>query len=95
MIFHAVSHPIDTVAHPTIPVGFRWAVSASDDPTNLSACLGAGWSPDADSAAWIAAQAAHIAATAFGMGGGVAQCAQLILSYDPVPADADFLNTGA
>ena len=95
MIFYAVSHPIDTVAHSTIPVGFRWTVSASNDPTDVSACLGAGWSPDADTAALIAAQAAHIAATAFGMGGGVAHCAQLILSNDPVPAGADILNMGA
>jgi len=95
VIFYAISHPINVAAHPTIPVGFRWAVSASNDAGDMSSHLGAGWAPDADTAAWISTQAASIAATAFGMGGGVAQCAQLILNYDPVPAGADTLNVGA
>lgn len=95
MILYAISHPINIVEHPTIPEGFRWTVSTSSDPTNVAACLGAGWAPDADTAAWIAAQATAIAVGAVRLNGGVSEPAQIVLNYDPVPAGHDTLNIGA
>lgn len=95
MIFQAVSNPIDTDLHPTVPPGYRWAVSTNEDPSDVSACLGAGWAPDESSAAWIADQSATIAACAYRMAGGTASVATQALDYDPIPAEADELSIGA
>jgi hypothetical protein len=94
MIFYAISHPIDTDAHPSLPAGFRWAVSSSSDTSDSSACLGAGWAPDASTAAWIADQSGAIAVTAHRLAAGTANVETLLLDYDPIPADADNLNLG-
>jgi hypothetical protein len=93
MILYAISHPIDTTVH-ALPAGFRWAVSTSDDPSDVTACLGAGWVADSGAAAWIADQAAAIGAQANRMAAGTCEVVNLALNYDPIPADSDSIGLG-
>jgi hypothetical protein len=98
--FYALAHPVDTELHPTIPPGCRWAVYRADGDggappwSDLSACLGAGWSPEIGAAGFVADQAAHIALKAAAaarheppdMQFGVRH---VLLDFDPIPAEGD------
>jgi hypothetical protein len=48
---YAVVHPVDRVAHPTVPEGFRWAVMLGPcGPGDMSRCANAGWCPTREEA---------------------------------------------
>jgi hypothetical protein len=96
--FYALAHPVDTELHPTIPPGCRWAVYRSEGDgsppawTDLSACYGAGWSPEIGAAGFIADQAAHIALKAAAHAERVAPdmtfgVRHVLLDFDPIPAE--------
>lgn len=76
---HPMANPIDVAAYPTQPAGWRWAVYATDQWHDLEHCIGAGWAPDRESAAWIAEQAAEIAARV----SGLATVPVTALDHDP------------
>jgi len=86
-------HPIDTVAHPTIPPGFRWAVYVGIDWPDMMTCLNAGWCPTQYEAA-IEGEAARV------VGARVAMLCSVIpstpptffLDADPIPSGCDIVT---
>ena len=101
MFLFAVAHPVDVVAHPSIPAGWRWAVYDDDtDWSSMSACLGAGWAPEQGAAAWIADQAAAIAASAVAISVGGERSPNrptvrsVVLDHDPIRVGNDFVRVG-
>lgn len=94
MHLYALAHPVDVEAHPSIPPGFRWAVYRSDDWSNMTDCLGAGWAPDEGAAKWIADQAATIAVRSMRTSGVPADLSVTSIGYDPVESGHDFVTVG-
>jgi hypothetical protein len=54
-------HEVNTLAHPSVPPGFRWAVHVGDSWSDLKTCLNAGWEPTHAVAA-MAGEAAGVCA---------------------------------
>ena len=94
MIIYAVAHQVDTVKHPTVPPGWRWAVYRSDRFDDASECFGAGWAPEEGAAVFIAGQAAYIAAKALALCGSGAEVVTHTLDYDPIMSGADLISIG-
>lgn len=91
MLIVALAHPIDVTAHPTCPVGWRWAVHIGTDYADIGSCLNAGWEPSEYQARLAAEQAAvcaHKVALRFDPSAGFES---VVLSHDPVPSAADDL----
>lgn len=87
-------HPIDTAAHPTVPAGFRWAASTGPNPADLSRIANAGWCPTAAEAEAEGDQNAATATRALQLCGVEARYGGVHhLTYDPVPAGTDAVNT--
>jgi hypothetical protein len=90
-----VVHPIDPVAHPSVPEGWRWAVMAGvgTPPADLGHCANAGWAPT-EAEAWLEGETVGAAATkALRMFGVPATYSKLPLDFDPIPAGGDRLGT--
>lgn len=93
-VITVVVHEVDTVAHPTVPPGWRWAVMVGDRPPgDLAACANAGWEPDDRSAAVAGETVGAAAAKALRMCGVPADYrGVLLLDHDPIPAGGDRLG---
>lgn len=90
-------HAVDTVAHPDVPDGWRWAAHLGTDWGDLGTCLNAGWQPSQVDAA-IAGEAAAVCAVKVArlLSPGVEVCSVTVtLDADPIPADGDFISIGA
>lgn len=89
LVIHAVAHAVNTVAHPAVPPGWRWAVHLGDDFGDLDSCLNAGWAPTSDSAQVAAEAAAVCAHKVAALYDPTAAFRSLILDHDPIPAGGD------
>lgn len=89
LLIHVLVHPVDTMAHPTVPPGYRWAVHFGADWADLDTCLNAGWQPTDIDAALIG-EAAAVCAARVAMRLGVAFAGDTVqLEHDPIAAGAD------
>lgn len=89
-----VVHPIDTVAHPTVLAGWRWAVQVGTDWADLDACLNAGWCPDRSEAAIAGEAAAVVGAKVAALCGVETRGGTVFLDHDPIPAGHDRIDAG-
>lgn len=85
-----VVHEVNTVAHPTLAPGWRWAVHAGGGrPDDLSRCAQAGWAPT-EAAAWAEGEQVAAACTQACRTFGIpADLRRLRLLRDPIAAGAD------
>lgn len=88
-------HPVNIEAHPTLPPGWRWAVTLGDGPPDdLNWCINAHWAPTREIAELEGDRNLATAVRALQMlnqparYGGV-----VVLDTDPLQAGADRLNT--
>lgn len=86
----ALVHPVDLVAHPTYPGGWRWAVQVGGGRIDdLDRCVGAGHCETESEASVAAEQHASVAVKALRLLGVPAGYGYLRLGHDPIPAEAD------
>lgn len=89
MPIRVLVHPIDTVRHPHIPPGFRWAVHVGERWSDMETCLNAGWEPTVSAAA-IAGEAAAVCAAKVALLHGTDVDARTVeLEHDPVEQGND------
>lgn len=89
MQIRAVAHPINTLAHPSVPPGFRWAVYVGERWEDMDTCLNAGWEATFDGAAIAAEAAAVCAAKVALLHGTEVDGRSLRLDHDPICAGND------
>lgn len=95
MLIGVVVHPINTLAHSSVPPGFRWGVYLEDRWADLGRCMNAGWEPTAGAAAMAGESAAVCAVRAAqACGRADARMETTMLDYDPVPAGRDLITVG-
>lgn len=85
----ALAHPVNTLAHHTIPPGFRWAVYVGENWADMDSCLNAGWEPTLDGAAIAAEAAAVCAAKVALMHGTEVDGKSIRLDHDPIEQGND------
>lgn len=95
MLIGVVVHPINALAHPSVPPGFRWGVYLEDRWADLSRCMNAGWAPTANDAA-MSGEAAAICAVraAQACGRADARMETTVLDYDPTAGAPDLITIG-
>jgi len=85
-----VVHPVDVVAHPTYPPGFRWCVMVGGrPPTDLDYCTQAGHEPTIDVALAIGEMVGVAVVKGLRLMGCPAAYGKLILAEDPMPPESD------
>lgn len=94
MLIGVVVHPINTLAHPTVPPGFRWAVHVGESWSDLSTCLQAGWEPDQAGAALAGENAAVVGVKVANLCGQHAELKTTLLEFDPIGVGKDFVTVG-
>lgn len=95
LLIRLVLHEIDTVIHPTIPPGWRWAVMVGAvEHHDMSACANAGWCPSETEAALEGEMVAVTAVKVARMLGVPVSYEQVRLDYDPIPVDGDLVTIG-
>ena len=89
-----VIHPIDTVRHPSVPPGWRWAVHiGGGPPSDVARVANAGWCPDEASARLEGEQNAATATIAAQIFGVPATYRLLVLAVDPITPGHDRVQT--
>ena len=88
-------HEVNTLAHPTVPPGWRWAVHVGDDWADTKRCLNAGWEPT-QAAALLAGEAAGVCAAKVAqlLGASGVELRSFVLDRDPVKPGADLIRVG-
>jgi hypothetical protein len=87
-------HPIDTVVHPDVPEGFRWAVMVGGaQPHDIDMCAHAGWCPSFSEAAFEGESHGAAAVRALRMFGIPSAYNVLQLPEDPIPAGCSTIHT--
>jgi hypothetical protein len=94
MIVGVVVHQINTLVHPTIPPGFRWAVHVGTAWDDMTSCLNAGWAPNAAEAAITGEGAAVCAVKVARILGHDLTIASTMLDHDPIRAGNDLIQIG-
>lgn len=100
MIVYSIVHPVSTLAHPTYPQGWRWAVMVTRGPypgardaAEVEATANAGWQPDRAEATSVADQNCATAVQALRkLGMPVEYRAPLVLDHDPIPPGQEQLQ---
>lgn len=95
MLIGVVVHPVDVAAHPTVPLGYRWAVHIGSDWSDLRTCLNAGWQPDQHGAALAGEAAAVCAVKALRFCGKPAGTETSYLQIDPTGGLPELILSGA
>jgi hypothetical protein len=95
VLIGVVVHPINTLAHPSVPPGFRWAVHVGHDWTDMRTCLNAHWDQTEYSARIMGEAAAVCAAKAVQLCGEPVEMATAVLDHDPVPVGGDLIKIGS
>lgn len=90
-----VVHPINTLAHPTVPPGWRWAVHISGSADDVRSCVNAGWAPDRNEAARLGEAVAVCGVAVARLLGAEAYIITDYLEGDPIPAGRDLIRFGA
>lgn len=90
-----VVHPINTLAHPSIPPGYRWAVMVGEGALDdMDRCPNAGWCPT-ENEAWVEGEMVGVTAVkAMRYLGIPAEYAKLALAHDPIPPGGDRIHVG-
>lgn len=92
-----VVHPIDIVAHSTIPPGYRWAVmfcqQGNADLTDMSRCLNAGYAASQLDACLFGEAVQVAVVKALHMVARPCDMSSQILDHDPIPSGGDVLTT--
>lgn len=89
-----VVHPVDTLAHPDVPPGWRWAVQVGGGPPHdLQRCANAGWCPTEREARLEGAVCAAGVLNALAMLGHQMAGRVLVLDFDPIPASEGRVRT--
>lgn len=96
MLLGVVVHPINTLAHPSVPPGYRWAVHAGNDWANVAtdSCLNAGWEPDRNTAAIAGEAAAVVGARVARLCGELVEVRTWQLDHDPILPGRDLITIG-
>jgi hypothetical protein len=88
-----VVHPISTLAHPSVPPGWRWAVMVSPHQfDDMRRCANAGWCPDRTAALLEGEQAGVTAVRAFRLVGVESTWSTIELPADPIPPGGDQIH---
>ena len=91
-----VVHEVNTMAHPSVPPGWRWCVHyGGQDWADTRTMLNAGWSATRMEA-MMTGEAVHAAVLrALSMAGVNSLAGALVgLEYDPIPAGRDLVRVG-
>lgn len=85
-----IVHPVDRTQHPTYPPGYRWAVMVGGrPPADLDYCANAGHAPTETLAMTVGESHAAAVVKALRMQGFPAVLRRCVLTWDPIPAEAD------
>jgi hypothetical protein len=95
VLIGVVVHPINTLAHPSVPPGWRWAVHVGDDWADLSTCLNAHWDRDEYSARLMGEAAAICAAKVARLLGSDVTTRSQVLDGDPIKPGSDLIKIGS
>jgi hypothetical protein len=88
-----VVHPVNTLAHPSVPSGFRWCVMVApyqfDD---VARCANAGWTPTKNEALSEGEVAGVTAVRSFRLAGEECTWQTIELESDPIPPGGDLIH---
>lgn len=88
LVIAVIVHPINTVIHTNVPVGFRWCVQFGTDAEDTSGWLNAGWTATQTEAAVTGEMVASAVTKALAYTGASFSYAGVIaLSEDPIKED--------
>ena len=95
MLLGVVVHEVNTLAHPSIPPGWRWAVHTGDNWSDVSTCLNAGWEPSQNQALLSGEAAAVVGAKIARILGETSEVRSWVIDRDPIRAGGDLITVGS